>query len=75
MNKDFTADSGLDIGSVPVLIENLNKDNFAESLEMLEPMLMNECAGDECTLFLSQLEKKCAAIGKSLPEGYAPTHH
>jgi hypothetical protein len=56
-------------------IDNLTVDNFVETLEMMEPLLLNECVGPECDVHLDRLRSKCQEIGKELPEGYAPTHH
>jgi len=75
MDKGFTADSGLTVEMIPMYIENLNEENFDESLGMLEPLLTNECVGDKCDTFMEDLKAKAASIGKSLPEGYAPSHH
>lgn len=75
MDKSYTAGSGMNDDTIPVLIKNLSKDNFDESLEMLEPLLLNECVGDECELFLGQLQDKASEIGMEIPSGYAPTHH
>ncbi|KAG7369573.1 hypothetical protein IV203_027319 [Nitzschia inconspicua] len=75
INRDYTAGSGMNDNSIPVLIKNLNKDNFEESLEMLEPLLMNECVGEECELFMGQLNDKATEIGMKVPDGYAPSHH
>ncbi|KAL3915893.1 MAG: hypothetical protein SGARI_008084 [Bacillariaceae sp.] len=75
IDKSFTAGSGMDVDTIPVLIKNLNEDNFAESLEMMEPLLMNECVGDECDIFLSQVQDKADDLGMKIPKGYAPTHH
>ena len=73
--KDFTAGSGVDVDHIPMLIKNLSTDNFEESLEMLEPLLTNECVGDVCDDFMSELKDKAAAIGKEIPAGFAPSHH
>jgi len=75
MDSSFTADSGLTADQIPMFIENLNAENFEESIKMLEPLLVNECVGDKCDLFLQELRDKAAAIGKELPAGYAPSHH
>jgi hypothetical protein len=75
INRDFTAGSGMNDDTIPFLIKNLSKDNFKESLEMLEPLLMNECVGDECELFMQQLKDKVTEIGMKIPDGYAPSHH
>jgi predicted esterase len=69
------ADSSLDVHNLRSLIDNLKPDNFDVSLEMMEPLLMNECVGDECEMYLEQLKDKCGEIGKELPSGFAPTHH
>jgi len=71
----FQADSGMTVNDIPLFIKNLSADNFDESLEMLEPLLVNECVGDQCELFMEDLKAKCKEIGKELPAGYAPSHH
>ena len=76
MDKGYTVGSGMTEDAIPVLIKNLAPDNFEESLEMLEPLLTNECVGDEhCGMFMEDLKTKCQEIGMELPEGFAPTHH
>jgi hypothetical protein len=75
MPKDFTAGSGMDVEHIPFLIDNLNEENFAESLAVLEPLLTNECVGDVCDDYMSQLKEKAESIGKQIPSGYAPSHH
>jgi hypothetical protein len=75
IDPQFTAGSGMDVDALPMFIDNLNQENFLESLEMMEPLFTNECVGDECDLLLGKLEEKCDKIGKKLPEGYAATHH
>mmetsp|Transcript_40267 Transcript_40267/g.83861 ORF Transcript_40267/g.83861 Transcript_40267/m.83861 type:complete len:111 (-) Transcript_40267:241-573(-) len=72
---NFFADSGLTVDAIPMYIDNLDVDNFEASLEMLEPLLTNECVGDECDVFVGELKEKAASIGKDIPEGYAPYHH
>ena len=74
-SKGGTADSSLDVHNLRTLIDNLAPDNFKVSLSLIEPLLMNECVGDECELYLSQLHDKCEEIGMKLPDGFAPTHH
>jgi hypothetical protein len=73
--KDYTAGSGMNDDTIPVFIKNLSKDNFEASLEMLEPLLMNECIGDECEFYLGELHAKASEIGVKIPDGYAPSHH
>ena len=75
INPDFTSGSGMDVDSIPVFIKNLSKDNFDESLEMMEPLLQNEVVGKEYDDFMDQLKQKCKEIGMELPKNYAPTHH
>jgi len=68
------ADSSLDVHNLRSLIDNLKPDNFEKSLEVMEPLLMNECAGEECEMYLQELHEKCGEIGMKLPNGYAPSH-
>ena len=75
MNKDYTVSAGMTEHEIPLFIQKLSPDNFEASLEMLEPLLTNECVGDICDDYLSQLKEKAASIGKELPQGYAATHH
>lgn len=75
MDKDYTAGSGMTEHDISVFIENLTAENFEESLEMLEPLLTNECVGDVCDDFVAQLNDKAESIGKKVPDGYAATHH
>jgi hypothetical protein len=75
IDKSYTAGSGMNDDTLPFMIKNLSKDNFVESLEMMEPLLLNECVGEECELYMSQLQDKAAELGLKIPEGYAPTHH
>ena len=75
ISKGFTADSGMTVDNIPLYIENLSVDNFEESLEMFEALLTNECVGDVCDDYVSQLKEKAASIGKELPQGFAGSHH
>jgi len=75
ISKDFEADSGMNVNNLPVLIKNLAPDNFEESMEIIEVLLVNECVGKEYDDFLGQLKKKATEIGKEVPAGFAPTHH
>mmetsp|Transcript_35573 Transcript_35573/g.101302 ORF Transcript_35573/g.101302 Transcript_35573/m.101302 type:complete len:115 (+) Transcript_35573:89-433(+) len=76
IDKDFTADSGMNIATLPVYIDNLDVDNFEESLEMFEALLANECVGDDiCEDYVSQLADKAKSIGKDLPPGFGSKHH
>ena len=74
-DKAQMADSSLDIHNLRPLIDNLAADNFEKSLELIEPLLVNECTGQECEDYLGQLQAKCKEIGLSLPAGFAPSHH
>ena len=75
IDKKFTASSGMDLDHLPVLIKNLSEDNFDESLEMMEPLLINEAVGKEYDDAMAKLKAKCKEIGKELPANFAPTHH
>ena len=75
MDKSYTAGSGMNDDTLPSMIKHLSTDNFDESLEMMEPLLLNECVGEECELFMSQLQDKAAELGMTIPKGYAATHH
>lgn len=75
ISKDFTADSGMNEAAIPVLIDNLNQENFLESLEMLEPLMTNECVGEVCDLYMGDLEEKCEKVGMDLPKDFPRTHH
>ena len=74
IDKAFTASSGMNDHVIPSIIDHLNHDNFQESLEMMEPLLMNECVDHEYNEYMTQLEQKCHALGKEVPSNYAPTH-
>ena len=74
-DKNQMADSSLDVHNLRTLIDNLKPDNYDASLSLMEPLLLNECVGQECEDYLAQLKDKCQEIGKPLPEGFAPTHH
>ena len=75
IDKSYTAGSGMDIDTLPFMISHLNEDNFVESLEMMEPLLMNECVGEECDILLEHIRNKAEDLGMEVPEGYAPNHH
>jgi len=75
IEKGFTADSGMNVENIPLYIDNLNTDNFEESLEMFEALLTNECVGDSCEDYIGQLADKAKSIGKELPKGFASKHH
>jgi hypothetical protein len=71
--KEFTAGSGMNVQTIPTMIDHLTEDNFDESLEMMEPLLVNEATLTEYLGFIKVLKARCETIGKSIPEGYA--HH
>jgi len=75
MPSTFVAGSGMNEHHIRILIENLSPENFAESLEVMEPLLTNECVGHECDLYMDMLHQKSSSIGMQVPQGYAPTHH
>lgn len=75
IDKGFTADSGMTVDNLPLYIDNLNKENFMESLEMFEALLANECVGDSCADYVSQLADKASSIGMKLPKGFGSKHH
>ena len=75
VEKGFTADSGMNVDNIPLYIDNLNVDNFQESLEMFEALLTNECVGDVCDTYVHELEEKAQSIGMKLPKGFAGSHH
>ena len=75
MDKDFTADSGLTVNNIPQFIDNLDVQNFEESLMMLEPLLTNECVGDQCDVFVEEVKTKAAQLVKTMPDDYASFHH
>lgn len=75
MDKGYTVGSGMTEHEIPTLIDNLNQENFMESLEMLEPLLTNECVGDICDDYVGMLREKAQEIGKEIPPGYAASHH
>ena len=71
--EDFeTAASGANVHDIPSLIEHLTAENFEESLELLEPLLMNECVGEECKDYVGEMEAKAEKLGKTVPDTYAP---
>ena len=75
ISKDYTAGSGMTEHEIPLFIKNLSKDNFDESLEMLEALLNNECVGDICEDYVGQLQEKAKEIGKEIPKGFGSLHH
>lgn len=75
IDKSFTADSGMNVESLPLYINNLNADNFEESLEIFEAILSNECVGETCEDYVGQLADKAKTIGKELPKGFGTKHH
>ena len=75
MDKQYTVGSGMTEHEIPLFIQKMTIDNFEETLEMLEPLLTNECVGDICDDYVGELEDKAQEIGKSIPPGYAATHH
>ena len=75
MDKDYTAGSGMTEHEIGLFIDNLTAENFDESLEMLEPLLTNECVGEVCDDYVGRLKEKADKIGKTVPKGYAATHH
>lgn len=75
IDPKFTADSGMTVDNLPLYIDNLNKDNFIESLEMFEALVRNECVGDSCDDYVGQLADKAASLGLDLPDGFCNNHH
>ena len=67
-----TASSGVNVDDIPSIIENLTAENFDESLEVLEPLLMNECVGEVCMDYIGDVEAKAEKMGKAIPDSYAP---
>ncbi|KAL3895385.1 MAG: hypothetical protein SGARI_007465, partial [Bacillariaceae sp.] len=64
IDKGYTASSGMDIDTLPFMISMLDEDNFVESLEMMEPLLMNECVGSECDIFLECIQDRAEDLGQ-----------
>ncbi len=75
VEQGFTADSGMNVDSLPLYIHNLTADNFDESLEIFEAIFTNECVGETCEDYIGQLEEKAKTIGKVLPPGFCAKHH
>lgn len=75
LKKDFTSGSGMNEHDIPLFINNLTKENFEASLEMLEPLLLNECVGEVCDDYMGELLAKSDSIGMTIPKDYAPYHH
>ena len=75
MDKSYTVSSGMTEHEIPFYIDNLTQENFAATLEMLEPLLTNECVGEICEDYLAQLQDKAEQLGQKLPAGYGATHH
>lgn len=75
IDKDYTASAGMNVHDIPFLIEHLTQENFRETLEMLEPLLTNECVGDVCDDYLTHLHYKAAEIDKLIPPTYGRKHH
>ena len=72
---EFTADSGMNVDSLPLYIDNLSVENFEESLENFEALFTNEGVGDAWEDFSNQLKDKAKAIGKELPPAFGANHH
>jgi hypothetical protein len=75
VEREFTADSGMNVDNLPLFIDNLNVENFEESLEIFEALFTNECVGDTCEDYINQLKEKAKTIGKELPPGFGSKHH
>ena len=70
-SKEYTASSGVTVDQIPGMIEHLTIENMEESLDLLEPLLTNECVGDVCEDFLDEIEHKMEDMGEHLPQDYA----
>ena len=75
MDKSYTVGSGMTEHDIQFFIEKMSTENFEETLEMLEPLLTNECVGEVCEDYIGQLQDKAKSLGKKIPANYAPTHH
>jgi hypothetical protein len=69
-SMDKTAGSGMLLQHVELLIEHLDGDNFAESLDTMEPFLINEADDAFRENALKQIESKASSFGKSIPKDY-----
>jgi hypothetical protein len=69
-SMDKTAGSGMLLQHVELLIEHLDAENFANSLDTMEPFLINEADDAFRENALKRIESKASTFGKSIPEDY-----
>ena len=63
--------SGLSMQFVRKSIDNLTKDNFAETLSSIEPYLINDAGVSIYKKSLRRIASKAKILGATVPEGYA----
>lgn len=71
MSKAYTAGSGMSLNHVQVLIDNLDESNYKESLEMIEPFLLNEADTQLYQDSMKRIYSKAHTLGIEVPEDFA----
>lgn len=63
--------SGMQLQHLHVLIDNMDETNYAESIQMIEPFLLNEASNEEYKEAMRQLNRKAHHLGIEIPHNFA----
>lgn len=63
--------SGMQLPHVQMLIDKIDENNYAESLKMIEPFLLNEANKDEYQEAMRKLNRKAHHLGIEIPHDFA----
>lgn len=72
MDEHFTPDGHVTAENIPAYIQHIDGENFDETLEILEPVLTEECEGVIQDIFMADLMIKAKKFGKKIPDDYGP---
>lgn len=65
------AASGLTMKTVRSMVDNLTKENFAESLATIEPFLLHEAGSSIYAKSMKRIARNAKVLGVEVPEKYA----
>ena len=63
--------SNIGVDQLPMLIKNLTPQNYAQSLQAMEPVFEHDATRWEYDFYLARLKEQSWAIGMAIPAGYA----
>jgi len=70
-DENAIGSSGMSIRDARKLIRGLNAENFATSIEAIEPFLLHDAKNTMFTKSLRRISNKAQALGLELPENFA----